>query len=667
MGGGRITNIQENFVTDSIIETSIDHSCQGVNLKGLNEGTTPMNIGVVTSGVNVGDEQSCNESASVEDRHANTEKNVIVDIIYDTNINHSSQGVEHQNEGINIGGLPSDVNVGDEQSENRVKEGFNTSLKRSISLGSTLGRNGFSTKAERTVAARLHQLEQSLASIMEKTSCMGQVDVQPTETNDESTMEVVARRMDYIESVLHGFGHNKEADASVERKVQHLEEIMFVKEEDSALATAEAIEGAGYAKLLKPESNHDQSMPGVLPQGPCDNSRLGGNEGNAKSIAIHDLPISSSLPSDSKHERQVGPLGEVATEKRGGGYDVVAIGRQVAELSDRLQKQISELLISLDDKVSIIELEGRIQEIRNLISACSTEGTTGFLVFDKEQKILELISNLESNMMDKDSYKRQLEHLESDMNSLICREISKLRLDLSTNIESQRHELSCLRTVEPILPNDSSVKDEYVNARIQEATAALSASLDERLEKMRSIENEMDAFSSKLAEKPSQDQVDSVLRLLEKRIGHDEELRGMMDNMKLGEWYLNELRLIILQKRCFSHGIVELKHKMSKGEVMAIVKQTVRQAKLGMQNTKNTLMIGATPAYCLGCGNFFPSGVNGMRALRANHDALPLSSATFHSDGGSMRPISRDVNKVHGLGSFAPSSTFFPKNINKQR
>ncbi len=112
---------------------------------------------------------------------------------------------------------------------------------------------------------------------------------------------------------------------------------------------------------------------------------------------------------------------------------------------------------------------------------------------------------------------------------------------------------------------------------------------------------------------------------------------------------------------------LELKQKMSKGEVMALVKQTVRQAKLGMQNTKNTLMIGATPAYCLGCGNFSPSGVNGMRTLKTSHDALPLSSASFHNDGGSIRPISRDVNKVHGLGSFAPSSTFVPKNIHKQR
>jgi hypothetical protein len=116
-----------------------------------------------------------------------------------------------------------------------------------------------------------------------------------------------------------------------------------------------------------------------------------------------------------------------------------------------------------------------------------------------------------------------------------------------------------------------------------------------------------------------------------------------------------------------------LKQKMSKGEVMALVKLTVRQAKLGMQNTKDTLMIGATPSYCLGCGNSFPAGVNGIRASKVNHDAFSLSNATSLNDGGSKRrpnPLRafRDVNKVPRpastiIGSFAPSSTIVHNNM----
>ena len=100
---------------------------------------------------------------------------------------------------------------------------------------------------------------------------------------------------------------------------------------------------------------------------------------------------------------------------------------------------------------------------------------------------------------------------------------------------------------------------------------------------------------------------------------------------------------------------------------MALVKLTVRQAKVGMENTKDKLMIGATPSYCLGCGNTFPAGVNGIRASKVNHDAFSLS------DGGSKRRPSplrafRDVNKVPRpasaiIGSFAPSSTIVHNNM----
>jgi hypothetical protein len=85
--------------------------------------------------------------------------------------------------------------------------------------------------------------------------------------------------------------------------------------------------------------------------------------------------------------------------------------------------------------------------------------------------------------------------------------------------------------------------------------------------------------------------------------------------------------------------LLELKQKMSKGEVMALVRLKVRQAKLGMHNTKDTLMIGAMPSYCLGCGNTFPAGVNGIRASKVNHDAFSLSNATSLNDGGNKRRL----------------------------
>jgi hypothetical protein len=386
-----------------------------------------------------------------------------------------------------------------------------------------------SSNAERTVAARLHQLEQSLSSFTEKTSSKGQGDDKPVKTKDEEALVDVKRRISNIETFLHGFEQDQK------KAVATVEEELYVEENESDLTAAEDIKGEVPAESLREDNggNVDATLK-------SDTTQLCRKVGNTKIMTIGDLAHQMSAMRESIQERQVVPLGA--------GYDMGAIERQIMELGDRLQKQISELAISVGDKVSNRELETRIQEIRNFIAASSTS-RSGTVTFDKEQMILEQISKLESNMMDNVSLKQQLEHLKSDLNSLIDQEISKLRFDISMNaeragnglieirsfIESQRHELESLRNDIPMLSNGSSIKEEHVNARIQEAADALRVSLDERIDKMRLIENEMEGFASKLAEKPSQEQIDSMLQHLERRLGHEVELHGIMENMKLGE------------------------------------------------------------------------------------------------------------------------------------
>jgi hypothetical protein len=590
---------------------------------------------------------------------------------------HNSRGMEVKdiNEGTKIEEVTSGVNVdaSSEADEQSKKEGATTDhvrkegqpAKVNCSLWSALAK----VNSERSVAARLHQLEQSLSSFMEITSIKGQIEGQPTKRQDEA-LEDVTRRINCIETFLHGFEQDhKKAIATVEEELKQLYEAMPFEENESALATAGDVKGDGHAKSLRQENNHEHdvdptSMPGMLPQGRTDTTQLGRNEGNTETMTIDDLTHHSSALRDSIQQRQVGE----------------AIEMQIAELRDKLQNQISELKISVKDKVSIRELETRIQEVRNFISTCSAASSTsmsGTVVFDKEQKIIEEISNLKVKMMDMVSYKQQLEQVGGEM--------SKLRLDISTNaeradhdlidiqsvIESQRDELKRLCNDKPLPSNGSSIKEEAINAKIQEATDALRVSLDERIDKVRLIENEMEGFLSKLAEKPSQDQIESMLRHLEKRLGHDVVLQGIMENMNLGECYLrkNNMRNFCSYDQLFLFASIELKQKMSKNDVMAIVKQKIREAKLGMQNTKDALMIGATPSYCLGCGKTFPTGVNGIRAPKMNHDALPLN------DAGSRRRVSplqafRGVNNIPRpasaiVGAFAPSSTIV-HNMHKQ-
>jgi len=499
----------------------------------------------------IGDVEGDPDSREAEHVASKTQDNVV--------IKETTKGtkVEGEISGVDVVASPGAVEQNEIEGATsvHVKEArpLDNLVKRS--LGGVVGRIGLtkvpavrrsmfevSPNEERTVAARLHQLEQSLSSFMETTSSKGQGDGKPVETKDDEALVDMKRRISNIENFVHGFKQDqKKAVAVVEEELQRVCEAISVEKNESALTAAEDIKGEGSAMSLREDNNFNHDSPGgnvdatlmrVLP------TQLCRKVGNTKRMSIGDLTHQISALRESIQERKVVPRID----------DMGAIERQVVELGDRLQKQMSELAISVGDKVSNRELETRIQEIRNFIAASSTlmSGTIGF---DKEQMILERISNLESNMMENDSCKQQLEHLKSDMNSLIDREISKLRFDISMKaeraehglieiqsvIESQRHELTSLRNDIPMLSNGSSIKEEYVNTRIQEAADALRVSLDERIDKMRLIENEMEGFASKLAEKPSQEQIDSMLRHLEKHLGHDIELQGILENMKLGE------------------------------------------------------------------------------------------------------------------------------------
>jgi hypothetical protein len=490
----------------------------------------------------IGDVESEPDSREAENSASKTQDNVVVKEL--------NEGTKFEDEiyGVNVGASPGAV----ERSENEGATSAHVKEARPLddlvqrSLGGVVGCIGLrrsmseiSSNAERTVAARLHQLEQSLSSFTGKTSSKGQGDGKPVETKDDEDLVDVKRRISSIETFLHGFEQDQiKAVATVEEELQRLCEAVSVEENESDLTAAEDIKGEGPAKSLREDNggNVDATLMRVSPQGQSDTMTIG------------DLAHQISALRESIQKRQVVPRIDVAAEKLGAGYDMGAIEMQVVELGDRLQKQISELAISVGDKVSNRELETRIQEIRNFIAASSTS-TSGTVAFDKEQMILEQISKLESNMMDNVSCQQQLEHLKSDLNSLIDQEISKLRFDISMNaeraehglieirsvIELQRHELESLRNDIPMLSNGSSIKEEHVNARIQQAADILRVSLDERIDKMRLIENEMEGFASKLAEKPSQEQIDSMLQHLERRLGHEVELHGIMENMKLGE------------------------------------------------------------------------------------------------------------------------------------
>ena len=98
---------------------------------------------------------------------------------------------------------------------------------------------------------------------------------------------------------------------------------------------------------------------------------------------------------------------------------------------------------------------------------------------------------------------------------------------------------------------------------------------------------------------------------------------------------------------------------MTRGEVMALIKHVFREAKLGIENTKETLMIGRMQYRCLGCSQPFASGVNRIRATKINHDALPPSEGlvpgtTLSRGGGRNMRESGSSTVFSGRKSLKP-------------
>eukprot|EP00579_Thalassiosira_antarctica_P010294 CAMPEP_0201915924 /NCGR_PEP_ID=MMETSP0903-20130614/5704_1 /ASSEMBLY_ACC=CAM_ASM_000552 /TAXON_ID=420261 /ORGANISM="Thalassiosira antarctica, Strain CCMP982" /LENGTH=736 /DNA_ID=CAMNT_0048451645 /DNA_START=46 /DNA_END=2256 /DNA_ORIENTATION=- len=524
--------------------------------------------------------------------------------------------------------------------------------------------------ADSTVAARLDRLEQSLSSLMESLSSMRQMNGQSIETKPTGeTLEEISSRIDALETFLHGFEKSME-----EEKSQSHEEIKEDGTEDSTVENDSASQASGPVETIVREDGIDQHSS-LGESGPTPESRQLSRRGSLlfhlderetkRGLTMDDLEQQISALRENMQDQQLGPPHDI---------DPAEIQKQVAELSDGLQKQVAELMVSVSNKVSSEDFESKIKDMRSILSnygaaeatdaSPSSHASSSYELTIVKRQILEQVSKLETTKLDKDAFEQQLEQMERDLKALLDQEISKQQLDISANaekteddlieiksiIDSQNDTILHLRDETHISSNmDASMKEEDVNARIQQATDALRVSLEDRLDELGSIESEMDGFASKLAEKPSQDQIDSMLRDLEKRLGEDEALQIILANMR-----------------------IELKQRMTRGEVMTLVKHTFKEAKLGIQNTKDTLMIGRVP-YCLGCSQPFPAGVNGIRAPKMNHDSLPpalglVSNATLYGAGSkrSLRPLqvlrsapqrtTRPKSAI--IGRFAASSAY---------
>ncbi len=353
------------------------------------------------------------------------------------------------------------------------------------------------------------------------------------------------------------------------------------------------------------------------------------------------------------------------------------------ETTGNLRVQIDEIKTLLHEKVSNRKFDEEIEALREMVEDCvnrpihtiSDEGeNVGRDIIHEEilhikRRLVEQISQLKTNKVDRDDLEVKLCQLEESIKFLLGDEIAKQQLIITNCKESTSGQLDELRSILDSRYNDENLVHEpgfhvappteplemsVVDERIQKATAAVRISLEEeltaRLEELKCIEKELDGLASKLEEKPSQDQIELMMKKIEhamaERLGADNTLQLIMENLRL-----------------------EMKQKMTKQEVLTLVKHAFSEAKVGIQNTKSTLMIGRTSYKCLGCNQSFP-GVNGIRAPKVNHDALPPAvpltpNVSSYHRGSSIRRSTRPVQSFRSVyrpksamiaGRFAPTN-----------
>jgi len=149
-----------------------------------------------------------------------------------------------------------------------------------------------------------------------------------------------------------------------------------------------------------------------------------------------------------------------------------------------------------------------------------------------------------------------------------------------------------------------------IDERIRDATDAvqsnINAIISSRLEGLKAVEDEMENVASQLAEKPDQSQINKMLQDLEssvlKHVGVDDSVKSALANVK-----------------------TDLNQKLTKEQVLGLVKQLLRGAKEGIaKNNSGSLMVGYK---CIGCNEVHQGGVNKSMAAKVNHNALPLGRA----------------------------------------
>ena len=324
--------------------------------------------------------------------------------------------------------------------------------------------------------------------------------------------------------------------------------------------------------------------------------------------------------------------------------DFVALSHNQSEVLETIGEQKFESIQAPKEYISLQEIESMRTDMKKLSTDIDSKVSVDLFRKELEKHLFQSVSSSETSIDDisrpttpmlteqslskfKTQIERQFNFLKNEKmdKAEVMRELSatKDKLALSFHETMSTHESKMNEAINGVQDDIDTCKESImemgnraydtnagpgdfdIDERIRTATEIVLANLNDilssRLEGLEQVEEEMEKVASKLAEKPDQEQINTMLQDLEKsvlkHVGADDELKTVLATVK-----------------------IDMKQKMTKAQVLGLVRQLLRGTKEGI--TKNSsLMVGYK---CISCNEEHPNGVNQSTGTKVNHNALPF-------------------------------------------
>ena len=393
--------------------------------------------------------------------------------------------------------------------------------------------------ADQTVTARLSRLERSLFGLMK------QLPAKSTEGAPvEDMVTSLESRLNTVENFLHGFEDRDNTDnaknSGVESDAIECESKCSEEYLDEQTGNAVFRDSDGAESDVEATGGLQKVQSLVFHLNERDNKTQSSIEGLEKQIANLQETIGG---------------GERSSDSYGDNL-ALEVETAVCKLSEDLKQKVSnqDFLREIESIREALESYSSRQQCKPAEQQTEEEGRLGIRL----NEMIMRINEIETLKLDKDKFDEVMHQKDISFQSLIDDEISKHRLRAADGSEVLANELKTLRAIVDSQIGSGAHRDDSVNQTssddkqiglsdvddlIQQATNSVRESLEgsfaKKLNELRCIENEIDGLVSQLAEKPSQDQIDSMLQGIEasmsERIGQDRELQLMMKSIKDGE------------------------------------------------------------------------------------------------------------------------------------